>query len=165
MHFSPIIVSLQLFTQNHADMKEKILTYKDVPMSYPLCFNDECAKKASCMHYQARLLLPKDRHHGEAVYPTAWQDGECPFFREKRLVQKAWGFTKLYHNVPQKDKADARQCVRSFFSRGCGPYYRYHHGENKLYPEQQEEIMKIIAKFGSTDGIRFDHYVTDWDFG
>jgi len=25
--------------------------------------------------------------------------------------------------------------------------------------------MKIIAMFGSTEGITFDHYVTDWDFG
>jgi hypothetical protein len=25
--------------------------------------------------------------------------------------------------------------------------------------------MKILAQFGSTDGIRFDHYVEDWDFG
>ena len=24
--------------------------------------------------------------------------------------------------------------------------------------------MMIIAQFGSTEGIRFDHYVTDWDF-
>ena len=31
-------------------------------------------------------------------------------------------------------------------------------------PEQQDEIMKIIAKFGSIEGIRFDHYVTDCDF-
>ena len=45
---------------NHTDMEEKKLTYKDVPFGYPLCFNDECAKKACCMHYQARLLLPED---------------------------------------------------------------------------------------------------------
>ena len=146
-------------------MEEKILTYKDVPMGYPLCFNDACTKKACCMHYQARLLLPKDRHHGPAVYPTAWLYGECHFFREKRLVQKAWGFTRLFHNVPQRDRAEARQKVRAFFSRGNGPYYRVHHGENMLSPEEQEEIMKIIAKYGSTDGIRFDHYVEDWDFG
>jgi len=25
--------------------------------------------------------------------------------------------------------------------------------------------MKIIGKFGSTEGIRFDHYVMAWDFG
>ncbi len=145
-------------------MEEKILTYKDVPMGYSLCFNDGCPKKACCMHYQAQLLLPKDRVAGPAVYPTAWQDGECKCFREKRLVQKAWGFTHLYDHVPQRDKPEARHCVRSFFSGGNGPYYRVHHGENMLSPEQQEEIMKIIAKYGSTEGIRFDHYVMDWDF-
>ena len=82
-------------------MEEKKLTYQDVPSGYPLCFNDECSKKVSCMHYQARLLLPEDHHHGE----------------------------------------------------------------NKLSPSQQQDILNILAKFGSTDGIRFDHYVEDWDFG
>ena len=80
-------------------------------------------------------------------------------------MQRAWGFTHLYDNAPQRDKAEARCCVRSFFSGGNGPYYRVHYGENMLSPEKQEEIMKIIAKFGSTEGIRFDHYVEDWDFG
>jgi len=60
-------------------MEEKELTYKDVPTGYPLCFNDECTKKACCMHYQARLTLPEGRHHGPAIYPMAWQDGECRY--------------------------------------------------------------------------------------
>ena len=25
-------------------------------------------------------------------------------------------------------------------------------------------IMQILAKFGPTEGLNFDHYVTDWDF-
>ena len=116
------------------------------------------------MHYQARLLMPEGRHYGPAIYPTAWQESNCNYFREKRLVRKAWGFEHLYDNVLQRDKPEARRCVRSFFSGGCGPYYRYHHGENMLSPKQQDEIMKIIAKFGSTEGIGFDHYVTEWDF-
>ena len=147
-------------------MEEKVLNRKDIPMGYPLCFNNECTEKERCMHYQARLLRAEDgRPYGNAIFPTAWQDGKCKCFREKRLVRKAWGFQHLYDNVPQRDKAEARHCVRSFFSGGCGPYYRYHHGENLLSPEQQDKIMKIIAKFGSTDGIRFDHYVEEWDFG
>lgn len=44
---------------------------KDIPAEYPLCFNDECAKKAYCMHYQARLLMPEGRYSGAAVYPVA----------------------------------------------------------------------------------------------
>ena len=43
--------------------------------------------------------------------------------------------------------------------RHHGPYYRVHHGENMLTPEEQEEIMKILAQYGSTEGVRFDHYV------
>lgn len=77
----------------------------------------------------------------------------------------AWGFTHLYDHVPKEQKAEACLSVQSFFSGGCGPYYRYYHGENLLSPEQQEEILKIIAKYGSTEGIRFDHYVPGWDFG
>ena len=145
-------------------MEEKVLNREDIPMGYPLCFNNECTEKAHCMHYQARLMMPKDRYYGSAVFPTAWQDGTCKCFCKKRLVQKAWGFSKLYDNVPQRYKAEARRCVRSFFSGGNGPYYRVHHGENMLSPKQQEEIMKIIAMFGSTEGIKFDHYVTEWDF-
>ena len=116
------------------------------------------------MHYQARLLMPKDRYSGSAVYPTAWEDGECRCFREKKLVKKAWGFTKLYDNVPHWQRAEARQCVHALFGGGNGPYYRVHHGQNLLSPQKQEEILKVVAMFGSIEGIEFDHYVTDWDF-
>ena len=145
-------------------MEEKELNYKDIPSGYPLCFNSECTKKDCCMHYQARLLMPDDRYTGSSVFPTAWQNGTCKCFREKRLVRKAWGFTHLYDNVPQRQKAEARQSVHAFFGRGNGPYYRVHHGENMLMSKEQDEIMKIIAKFGSTEGIKFDHYVMAWDF-
>ena len=145
-------------------MEEKTLTYQDIPTKYPLCFNAECAKKTSCMHYQAQYALPAGRHHGPAVYPVAWQDGACQYFREKRLVQKAWGFSRLYDNVPRHQQSDARHCVSSYFSGGWGPYYRYHHGEKQLSPSQQHDILAILASYGSTDGIRFDHYVEDWDF-
>ena len=50
-------------------------------------------------------------------------------------------------------------------SAGMGPYYRVHHGENELSPKQQDDIMQILAHFCSTEGIKFDHYETDWDFG
>jgi hypothetical protein len=145
-------------------MEEKELKANDIPWGYPLCFNDGCADKDKCMHYQAMLLMPKDRYSGSAVFPTAWENGQCRCFRVKRRVTKAWGFSKLYHNVPQWQKAEARQCVRALFGKGNGPYYRVHHGENMLSPEKQEEILEVLAKYGSVEGVRFDHYVTDWDF-
>ena len=145
-------------------MEEKVLNRKDVPNSYALCFNEDCLLREKCLHYQAYLLKSEDRLGGPAIYPDAWKNGQCQRFNEAKLVQKAWGFTKLYHNVPQRDKAEARSCVQSYFSRGCGPYYRYHKGENKLSPKQQADIVAILATFGSTDGLAFDHYETAWDF-
>ena len=146
-------------------LMEKLLESKNIPHGYALCFNEGCQLRDKCLHYQAYLLKPTSILGGPAIYPNAWKDGQCQRFNEAKLVQKAWGFTHIYNNVPHYLAAEARRNVKNYFSKGCGPYYRYHHGENLLTPEQQDAIMKIIAKFGSTDGIHFDHYVMDWDFG
>ena len=145
-------------------LMEKPLEIKNIPYGYPLCFNEECLLRDKCMHYQAYLLKGGTQLAGSAIYPEAWKDGKCQRFNEVKMVKKAWGFTRIYNNVPHYQKAEARQRVMNYFSRGCGPYYRYHHGENKLSPREQEDIIAILAKFGPTEGIAFDHYETDWDF-
>lgn len=145
-------------------MEIKELNKRDIPSGYPLCFNGECTKKEHCMHYQARLLMDETRHSGSAVYPTAWQNGECGEFREKRLVKKAWGFAHLYDSIPQRQRADAREAVHSVFGSGNGPYYRAHHGEIMLSPEMQEKIIGALGGFCSKEDVKFDHYVVCWDF-
>ena len=35
------------------NMEEKVLKANDIPMGYAMCFNDGCADKGKCMHYQA----------------------------------------------------------------------------------------------------------------
>ena len=146
-------------------MEEKELKVKIIPRDYALCFNEGCKCKDTCMHYLARVLTgQQERFTGQAVYPTAWQEGECRCYCEKKQVRKAWGFTHLYDNVPHHQRVEARLCVRSYFSKGMGPYYRFHHGENKLSPKQQDDILQILSRFGSTDGIQFDHYEMAWDF-
>jgi len=145
-------------------LMEKPLEIKNIPYGYPLCFNEECLLRDKCMHYQAYLLKSGTQLAGSAIYPEAWKNGKCQRFNEVKMVKKAWGFTRIYNNVPHYQKAEARQRVMNYFSRGCGPYYRYHHGENKLSPREQEDIIAILAKFGTTEGIAFDHYETDWDF-
>jgi hypothetical protein len=116
------------------------------------------------MHYQASLLNPSERTSGPAVYPTAWASGECQRFCEVKMVQMAWGFSTIYKNVPSALKSEARRRVKHYFSSGNGPYYRYHHGENKLSPSQQADILQILSEFGPIDDLAFDHYVTDYNF-
>lgn len=145
-------------------MTDKELKACDIPGGYALCFNGECGRKDTCMHHQAMLLKRGEHVYGSAIYPTAWQNGACPCYQEKRRVKKAWGFSQLYKHVDRYHKAEARQSVSSFFGRGNGQYYRAHHGEITLSPRQQEGIMRIIAQYGPIDDIKFDHYKTVWDF-
>ena len=143
---------------------EKELEIKDIPSKYKLCFNEACQLRDNCMHYQAYLRKPETVLAGPAIYPDAWKNGQCEHFNEVKIVTKAWGFTRIYNNVPQYLVATARRKVCNYFSRGCGPYYRYHSGENKLTPHQQQEILNILAQYGPTDGLTFDHYEKGWDF-
>ena len=146
-------------------MTEKELKYENLPYGFKVCFNSDCKLRETCMHYQAGLLQPADKLSGHAVFPQAWKSGTCKCYLEKKIVRKAWGFSRIYRNVPHNQKAEARMYVKSYFSSGNGPYYRYHHGENLLSPKQQEDIMKILADYGPTEDLAFDHYVTDFDFG
>ena len=145
-------------------LMKKELEYKNIPYGYEHCFNEDCQLRDKCMHYQAYLLKPDERLVGPTVYPSAWKSGKCLRFSEVKLVQMAWGFSQIYKNVPHYLQTEARRSVIHYFSRGKGPYYRYHHGENKLTPGQQKAIMAILANYGSTDGLTFDHYETDFDF-
>ena len=140
------------------------LKSEKIPFGYALCFNETCQLRESCLHYQAYQLKPAERLGGPAVYPDAWKDGQCRSYREAKPVQMAWGFKQLYKNVPHYLRAEARRHVMGYFSGGCGPYYRYHHGENRLSPRQQKDIMDILANYGSTEGLAFDHYVTAFNF-
>ena len=147
------------------EMMEKELKYENLPYGFQVCFNNDCKLRETCMHYQAGLLQPADKLSGHAVFPQAWKSGTCKCYLEKKIVRKAWGFSRIYRNVPQKEKAEARMYVKNYFSSGNGPYYRYYHGENLLSPKQQEDIMKILADYGPTEDLAFDHYVADFDFG
>ena len=144
-------------------MEDIKLKAKDIPGGYALCFNSDCVDKEKCMHYQAQLVAG-ERDKGAAVYPSAWKDGKCRCFSEMKLVQNAWGFSQLYRNIPSYLRAEARRSVSALFGSGNGQYYRAHHGEIIVSPKQQKEIMEVLAKFGSTEGVKFDHYVSAWDF-
>ena len=143
---------------------ENRLELKNIPWEYELCFNENCPLREKCLHYQAYMLQPAKRLGGPAIYPSAWKSGECSRFTEAKLIQKAWGFEHLYDNVPNNLKSTARKRVHAYLGSAQSAYYRVHHGERMLSPCKQRDILDIVAQFGSTEGISFDHYVTDFDF-
>ena len=145
-------------------MNEKPQNFNEAPWGYALCFNHDCAMRDECMHYHIGRLAPDDRTIGSAIYPSAWKNGNCRHFAKIEKVQFAWGFNGLYKNLPHKRVSEARMALRRFIGNGVSAYYRVHHGEKLLSPARQQEILDFMAQFCSTDGLRFDHYVTQYDF-
>lgn len=145
-------------------MNGKTLSFSDAPGGYALCFNHNCTLRDKCMHYHIGQLTPADRTMGNAIYPSAWRDGNCPHFAKIEKVQFAWGFNGLYKNLPHNRVSEVRQALRHFMGSGASAYYRVHHGEKLLSPARQQRILDFMAQFCSTEGLYFDHYVTQYDF-
>ncbi|MBO5613744.1 MAG: hypothetical protein J5905_04475 [Prevotella sp.] len=97
------------------------------------------------------------------ISSTAMRGGDCKFFKEIRLVRVAYGFTAMFKEVKNKDVAQLRKDVFGLLS-GRSTYYRYHRGEYKLLPEQQEAVKAFFAKHGYTENVSFDHYCEVLDF-
>ena len=145
-------------------MNEKPLNFNEAPWGYALCFNHDCALRDECLHYHFGQLAPDTKTMGSAIYPSAWKDGNCQHFSKIEKVQFAWGFNGLYENLPYNRVSEARKSLRHYMGSGASAYYRVHHGERRLSPAQQQEILDFMAQFGSTDGLQFDHYVEQYDF-
>lgn len=133
------------------------IKYTDIPTDWPLCFLAQCARKDTCLRYQAALALPQTVETCVAVAPTVLQKAKCPQFCKIKVMRTALGFTRIFSEVKQRHVPEIRARIAAYLG-GNGTYYRYLHGECALTPEQQQWIRDLFDSFGYTDGIAFDGY-------
>ena len=139
------------------------LTPDQIPTLYSRCFLSDCPKANTCTHFVAGKYIPEGLTQGYAIYPTALQDGDCKYYKQTRVVRAAYGFKTLFAEVKQKDSTSLRNAIKKYLG-GNTTYYRYHHGERMLTPEQQEWIINLFRRHGYTENLRFDGYRELYDF-
>ena len=147
-------------------MKESTITIRpeDVPQMYAVCFNDQCPHHEQCIRYASGQALATVKTNGRCVYPTTLKNGQCPMFRQLRILRMAWGFRPLFNDVQKKDYARLRFSVIRYF-KSQSDFWRYNRGYHKLTPEQQEEILDIFRRNGYDPANRqFQHYQEEIDF-
>ena len=137
-------------------MKNEALL-QDMPSSWEQCFNNECDKCNECLHYATAQQLPNDQTRGYAIYPSAYRNGKCKYFKKVETVRMAYGFNHFLNEVKKKDVKVLREHLFRYFG-GRTPYYRYNRGEYLLSPKQQQYILGLFAKYGYTDGLQFTAY-------
>lgn len=136
----------------------------NVPEGYLYCFNTGCPREKECMRHFAAEHIVHNTIMGSAVFPTALLvDGGCPKFKQKRVVKAAWGFSHLFKEVKERHATLLRDKIKAYLG-GNGTYYRYHHGERLLTPEQQEWILNLFRQYGYAEGLEFEGYRNVWDW-
>ncbi len=135
-----------------------------IPASFARCFQGDCPKAGACVRFLAGKHVPAGKLSGPAVYPTARRGDDCELYKPTRVIRAAYGFTALFAEVKRKDDTPLRDRLKAYLG-GNTTYYRYHHGERLLTPEQQEWILALFRRKGYTEGLRFDGYKELYDFG
>ena len=69
-----------------------IINYDDIPRSWRFCFCEGCPKHEDCLRYQSTQCIPDNLTWGPAVYPTSFRHGDCPHFKQIRVIHAAYGF-------------------------------------------------------------------------
>lgn len=139
-------------------MMEKDFDFKQVPVSWALCYIKECPRKDECMRYQVQLLATDETFCRSCILPTVMRGGKpCSHFHPIKKVRVAAGFKKILAEVKEKHRAAIRLKLASYLGKG-GTYYRYRNGTSMLMPEQQAWIINMLREYGYTEGIEFDSY-------
>lgn len=136
------------------NLNDQNLVNSLITANWAYCFNGDCQYADSCFRQLSAKYIPAEVDFGMAVYPGACKDGKCRHYLKARIADMAWGFSSLFNNVKAMDLKILRMQTKELLG-GKTAYYRYHRGERKLTPEQQDEVRKLFAKYGYTD-ISFD---------
>lgn len=139
------------------------LTPEQIPSSFCRCFQSDCPKADSCIRFLAGKYIPEKWVSGPAVYPTARRGDACACYKQTRVIRAAYGFSTLFAEVKKKDDTPLRDRIKLYLG-GSTTYYRYHHGERLLTPEQQQWIINLFRQHGYADDLRFDVYRDLYDF-
>lgn len=137
-------------------MLKKAMAGKGLPYGWTYCFNEQCVIKDECVRFLSTRFLSEKCHSGNAVFPSAWRNGNCQYYEKLRIAKLAWGFDHLYCNVTLKDAPTLRCRLRGYLG-SKGQYYRYKLGQLLLLPKQQLEIKELFHSYGYDD-VEFDHF-------
>lgn len=132
------------------------------PEHYLYCYNETCALAEQCLRYQAaKHTTPKESVI--QVVNAAASSGKCPYFKEMKIVRMAYGMRHIYDKVLANDIAALRKSIAEHF--GNGSYYKRRNAKHPITPKEQEYILRQFGRFGYSEGVEFDEYRDEVEWG
>ena len=71
---------------------------------YTLCFNTRCPKAENCLRHSMTQYTTAQNIRLSVINPLCYPAAgkECPHFRSNKKIRVAWGFKKLYDDMPAR---------------------------------------------------------------
>ncbi len=121
---------------------------------YTLCFNTRCPKAENCLRHSMTQYTTAQNIRLSVINPLCYPAAgkECPHFRSNKKIRVAWGFKKLYDDMPARISRAIHLNLEAIFNHS--PYYRYRNQKLGLTPKQQECIRQVCRKHGWKEEIQ-----------
>jgi len=137
--------------------------YKEVPHGYTHCMNEQCPRSAECLRFLVGLHISKETPTFSQVNPAYVEEqGECRYFREIRTIRLAFGFKRIFDNLPHKKAEKIRDIIYRHFGRNT--YYRSRSQERPIQPKDQDFILQTFIKEGIEEAPVFEKYIDQYDW-
>lgn len=142
-------------------MKDEF-NYNLVPSGFVHCLQDECPKAPKCLRNIAALHATTEHPYMTIVKPGCLpaDKEQCPYFRSDEKIRVAWGVSRLFDKIPQKDATVLRDRIIGHFGRSR--YYRFYRKEYCIMPADQDFIQKLFRQKGWQEEISFDAYSEEY---
>jgi len=133
--------------------------FREKAASYTVCFNESCARRATCLRWILREYIPGDTLVSPCVNPRNAEvaSGRCPLYRDSQPRRMPYGILSVYHDMPGRMERSIKNRLISQYSRKR--YYEYHNGTRPLTPEVEQYVRQVIRANGWTEEPRFMGYV------
>jgi hypothetical protein len=143
---------------------EAKIDYKRLPDGFAICLKTDCEQGDNCLRMLSAQSVPAEEKVLYIINPQQLVDvtDDCPHFSSSDKVLYAKGFINILMNLPHKQmQVVIRKLIAHFGQR---TYYRVRKGERLLSPDDQRDILNILADCGVSEPEDFDAYVEDYDW-
>ncbi len=143
---------------------ENNLDYQTVPTQYAHCFNSQCVISEKCLRHLVAKSNTSQYPTLQIINPNCIPEDTacCKYFQPIRKERLAWGFKKIFDNVPHKYATAMRQQIISHFGKTA--YYRFYRHKYPLMPEDQAYICQVFKQNGIMEEPKFDKYTDEYIF-
>ena len=129
---------------------------------YLHCFNNECPKHLSCLHWLVSQHTVRTSINILSVNPMNpdVKAGNCEMYRENQTASYARGMMHFYDEMTSRQERAIRRRLINAYSRK--PYYEYRNGDRPISPEMQQNIARICREEGYTAKPHYDSWEEDF---